>query len=76
MVYHWTSKENAIQILKIGLRQWSFICRNSVDWRGEVCLKISLPYEIDWDSRDKYYTWQGVVSEKINSSKIKILYYK
>lgn len=70
-VYHWTTNENAQKILKSGLKAWSFVCRNIEDWNGETCLEISLPYNIDWDSRDEYAKWQAVVPEIISPKFIK-----
>ena len=39
-VYHWTTKENAEEILKEGLREGSYVCSDPSDWIGEVCLVI------------------------------------
>jgi len=32
IVYHWTSFENAKEILKTGLKKYSFVCKNKDDW--------------------------------------------
>ena len=69
-VYHWTTEKRAEEILKKGLRKWSFICRRPEDWRGEVCLSIELDYEIDWDNRDEHAKWQGIVHTAISPKKI------
>jgi len=73
IVYHWTTKENAKAIMKNGLRAWSFVCKNKDDWRGEVCLKIDLPQEVDWDNREDHIKWQAVTPEVIEPSRIRIL---
>ncbi len=70
IVYHWTSKVNVNHILKDGLRQWGFVCKNKNDWQGEVCLVIDLPYEIDWNNRDEDATWQAIVHEVVSPSRI------
>lgn len=72
-VYHWTTRENANQILIEGLRQWSFVCRRPDDWNGEMCLSINLPYDINWENRDPEASWQAVVPEHIEPEMIKVI---
>jgi len=73
IVYHWTSFENAKEILKTGLKKYSFVCKDKDDWQGEICLEIDLPYNIDWETREECASWQAIVKEKINKKRISVV---
>lgn len=64
-VYHWTTETNAKSIMKIGLREGSFVCANPDDWRGEVCLVIE---SLNINTGDD--AWQGITHRHIRPDEI------
>ena len=69
-VYHWTTKENAEKILRVGLHPYSFFSRHINNWYGEGCL--SFDFDIDWNNREIDAEWQGITKEIIYPGQINI----
>lgn len=56
MSYHWTTRANALQIEKEGIKINSFFCQKPWHWDGEVCFHVDVA--MDWNNPDK--DWQRV----------------
>ncbi len=66
-VYHWTTEENAEEIMTDGLREGSFVCADPAVWHGEVCLVIE-----DLFLREEDDVWQGITHRYVEPREIQI----
>ena len=71
VVYHWTTKKKAKEILIKGLKKYSFICKEPMNYKGDVLLEIQ--YHIEWENREHDAEWQEIIKEHIKPEMIKRL---
>ena len=70
VVYHWTARANAEEILRTGLRRLSFVTPDPRCYKGEVLLGICMAKAHDWASKDPESDWQAVLPERVPPSRI------
>jgi hypothetical protein len=72
VTYHWAKFENVSVILREGLKSGSWLACVPENRDGDVCLRVTLPWLVDWDKYDVHVAWQVRLKEGIGPEAISI----
>ena len=73
IVYHWTTRINAANILLTGLRRKSWVTNDPRHYKGEVLLGVCMDKAHDWASKDSESDWQAILPKRVPSSRIFVI---